>query len=239
MTKSTENLDTYELNTEGLSDEQIVLKKKLFAQAQNIWEKLQRENNHIFDSALRYLPPCYFVVDKKLFYDNCAELDKLGKEYTKAFNLNKAPRIFISPPLHENYNNVVVYVNTAYSKKIHNFDEYVEQEIESKKKNDTPDAEEDLYNFIKTFEEIRNKYNPKYIIFRNPSHDYRGKLRNNEVEIKRVYLRKRGTFFAGISPKFFITPPKKKRIDLYENKENVFKINYNTYVSDAQDKSNL
>ncbi|MGL6100820.1 MAG: hypothetical protein ACRC0G_14525, partial [Fusobacteriaceae bacterium] len=65
----------------------------------------------------------------------------------------------------------------------------------------------------------------------------RGKLRNDE-NIKRITLKEQGTFFFG-KPKFYEQPPKAVRNDLYENKNGVYKVEKELYLSDLENCSTL
>ena len=71
----------------------------------------------------------YEVLDENLFYQNCQKLTELGEEYLKIVKNKKLPKLFLPPILHKNITSVTTYVNTAYSKKVMTFDEFVNMKL--------------------------------------------------------------------------------------------------------------
>lgn len=221
------------------------------------------ESNH----EKQYTRTSYQVFDEKLFYQNCKLITELGEEYLKIVKNKKLPKLFNPPILHKDVVSVTTYVNTAYSKKIMTYDDFFNMKItnlikkfesdaelarllatdengkvdEKKIADSSPSQEEielTITNLKKDLEKLRKKYNAKFTIIRLPSCDFRAKLRNQEKEIMRITLKEQGTFFFGI-PKFYEQPPKSTRNDLFENREGIYKITDELYLSDLDDISLL
>ncbi|WP_330112705.1 hypothetical protein VSU16_16045 (plasmid) [Cetobacterium somerae] len=208
----------------------------------------------------------YEVLDENLFYQNCQKLTELGEEYLKIVKNKKLPKLFLPPILHKNITSVTTYVNTAYSKQVMTFDEFINMKlnnlikefeseselimelatdengvVDEEKMAKLPSKEEikrTIENLKKDLEELQKKYNAKFVILRLSSCDFRAKLRDDEKEIKRITLKEQGTFFLG-TPKFYEQPPKSIRNDLYENRSGIYKINNEFYLSNLEDISLL
>lgn len=235
--------------------------KIIFAKAYETIEDIKKCGKIINETKSRqYTRISYQVFNENLFNQNCQKLTELGQEYLKVVENKKLPKLFSPPILHKNITSVTTYVNTAYSKKVMTCDEYVDMKVkniikefetraELRKKLaieygidddflvSQDDIEQSIENFKSYFDELQKKYNAKFVIIRLASHDFRGKLRNDE-NIKRITLKEQGTFFFG-KPKFYEQPPKAVRNDLYENKNGVYKVEKELYLSDLEDCSTL
>lgn len=244
--------------------------KKLFAQAYEIIDNIIKSSKSINIAKSKHSKPytrmSYEVLNENSFYQNCQKLTELGEEYLKIVKNKKLPKLFLPPILHKNITSVTTYVNTAYSKKVMTFDEFVNMKlnnlikqfeseaelirelatdeneiIDEDKMTKLPSEEEikkAIENLKKDLEELQKKYNAKFAIIRLSSCDFRAKLRDPKKEIKRITLKEQGTFFLG-TPKFYEQPPKSTRNDLYENRNGIYKINNEFYLSDLEDISFL
>lgn len=241
--------------------------KKIFAQAYDIIDNIIKSSEIINITKSKHTKPytrmSYEVSDENLFYQNCQKLTELGEEYLKIVKIKKLPKLFLPPILHKNITSVTTYVNTAYSKKVMTFDEFVNMKInnlikqfeseaelvrelatdengitDEKKIADSLPSEKEIEraieNLKKELEELQKNYNAKFVIIRLSSCDFRAKLRDPKKEIKRITLKEQGTFFLGV-PKFYEQPPKSTRNDLYENRNGIYKINNEFYLSDLED----
>ena len=244
--------------------------KKIFAQAYDIIDNIIKSSEIINITKSKHTKPytrmSYEVSDENLFYQNCQKLTELGEEYLKIVKIKKLPKLFLPPILHKNITSVTTYVNTAYSKQVMTFDEFINMKlnnlikefeseselimelatdengvVDEEKMAKLPSKEEikrTIENLKKDLEELQKKYNAKFVIIRLSSCDFRAKLRDDEKEIKRITLKEQGTFFLG-TPKFYEQPPKSIRNDLYENRNGIYKINNEFYLSDLEDTSLL
>lgn len=244
--------------------------KKIFAQAYDIIDNIIKSSEIINITKSKHTKPytrmSYEVSDENLFYQNCQKLTELGEEYLKIVKIKKLPKLFLPPILHKNITSVTTYVNTAYSKQVMTFDEFINMKlnnlikefeseselimelatdengvVDEEKMAKLPSKEEikrTIENLKKDLEELQKKYNAKFVIIRLSSCDFRAKLRDDEKEIKRITLKEQGTFFLG-TPKFYEQPPKSIRNDLYENRSGIYKINNEFYLSNLEDISLL
>lgn len=218
---------------------------RIFFQAYKIIEEII-ESSEIIDSistihlSQTYKRNSYLVSDENFFNSLCQNLVELGKQYKEITGKDKLPKIFIPPILYKNVKSVTTYINKAYSKKILTYDDYAGRELkklhnelmESKVPQSQIDLE--IKNLREQLKKQQEKYNAKLAIIRLSSCDFRAKLRDDEKEIKRITLREQGTFFLG-KPKFYEQPPKSTRNDLYENRNGIYQINAEVYLSDLED----
>ncbi|MEG2487029.1 MAG: hypothetical protein RSA57_09480 [Cetobacterium sp.] len=222
--------------------------QKIFAKAYEIKEKIINSSKIINEIRYQYLKTyvrrSYEILDENIFYQNCQKLIELGEEYQNIFKNKKLPKIFIPPILHKDVLSVITYINTAYSKKILKYEDYASRELKKlyyeleSSKISAQEINLAVENLRKDLENLQKKYNAKFAIIRLSSCDFRAKLRDQEKEIKRITLKEQGTFFLG-TPKFYEQPPKSPRNDLFENKNGVYKINDEFYLSDLDDISLL
>lgn len=245
--------------------------KQIFAKAYEIIDNIIKSSKTINIAKSKHSKPytrtSYQVLNENSFYQNCQKLTELGEEYLKIVKNKKLPKLFLPPILHKNITSVTTYVNTAYSKKVMTFDEFVNMKlnnlikefeseaelirelatdengiIDEEKIADSLPSEKEIKrtieNLKKELEELQKKYNVKFVIIRLSSCDFRAKLRDPKKEIKRITLKEQGTFFLG-TPKFYEQPPKSIRNDLYENRNGIYKINNEFYLSDLDDISLL